>query len=101
MHRALVLSTPNILSLNSRIRFLVFGFWFLVFGFWFLVFGFWFLVFGFYNLFGPLKISKSKLHNTGGHINPVSYFYLTHSLLNNGFKDIELAIDKRQGTSIV
>lgn len=86
MHRVLkpggtlVLSTPNILNLTSRIRFLIFGF---------------------YNLFGPLHVSESELHNTGGHINPVSYFYLTHSLLDAGFKDIELAIDKRQRTSIV
>ncbi len=75
----LVLSTPNILNLKSRIRFLIFGF---------------------YNLFGPLHVSESELHSTGGHINPVSYFYLSHSLLDAGFKDIAVSIDKKQGTSI-
>ncbi len=75
----LVISTPNILNMSSRIRFLIFGF---------------------YNLFGPLHISESQLHSTGGHINPVSYFYLAHSLLDAGFKNIEIAIDKKQRTSM-
>lgn len=75
-----VFSTPNILNLKSRIRFLIFGF---------------------YNLFGPLHVSESELHSTGGHINPVSYFYLAHSLLDAGFKNIEVSIDKRQGSSTV
>ncbi len=85
MHRVLkpggtlVLSTPNILNLKSRIRFLVVGF---------------------HNLFGPLHVRESSLHSTGGHINPVSVFYLTHSLLDAGFQDISVAIDKKQGTSI-
>lgn len=61
MHRVLkpagklVVTTPNILNLKSRIRFLIFGF---------------------YNLFGPLHTMESNLHSTGGHINPVSSFYL-------------------------
>lgn len=75
----LVLTTPNILNLKSRIRFLFFGF---------------------YNLFGPLHVSESELHSTGGHINPVSYFFLSHSLLDAGFKNIEVSIDKKQGTSM-
>ena len=74
----LVLSTPNILNLKSRIRFLIFGF---------------------YNLFGPLHFRESNLHNTGGHINPVSIFFLTHSLVDSGFDEIEVSIDKKQGTS--
>jgi SAM-dependent methyltransferase len=85
MHRVLkpggtlVLTTPNILNLKSRIRFLIFGF---------------------YNLFGPLHVSESELHSTGGHINPVSYFFLSHSLLDAGFGGIEMSIDKKQATSI-
>jgi SAM-dependent methyltransferase len=74
----LVLSTPNILNLKSRIRFLIVGF---------------------YNLFGPLHVRVSLLHLTGGHINPVSVFYLTHSLLDAGFSDINVSIDVKQGTS--
>ena len=75
----LVLTTPNILNLKSRIRFLIFGF---------------------YNLFGPLHVSESALHTTGGHINPVSYFFLSHALLDAGFSEIEVSTDKKQGTSI-
>jgi len=37
----------------------------------------------------------------GGHINPISYFYLSHSLLDADYKDIELTIDKKQSTSLV
>src|ERR1051326_4158279 len=58
-----ILTTPNVLNLNSRLRYL----WF-----------------GFANLFGPLPIG-GPLHSTGGHINPVSYFYLAHGLLDAGF----------------
>lgn len=75
----LVVTTPNILNLKSRIRFLIFGF---------------------YNLFGPLHTLESELHATGGHINPVSSFYLKHSLLDAGFSQIKLSIDKRQNSSM-
>lgn len=74
----LVVTTPNILNLKSRIRFLVFGF---------------------YNLFGPLHVRESLLHETGGHINPVSLFFLAHALMDAGFEGIKTAIYKRQGTS--
>src|SRR6267143_2800704 len=70
-----VLTTPNILNLNSRVRFLWFGFW---------------------NLFGPLPVKNSLLYTTGGHINPVSYFHLAHSLLDAGFADVTLTVDKYQ-----
>lgn len=76
----LVITTPNILNLKSRIRFLIFGF---------------------HNLFGPLHFSESKLYSTGGHINPVSLFYLTHSLIDAGFHDVEISIDKTQVSSKV
>jgi SAM-dependent methyltransferase len=74
----LVITTPNILNLKSRVRFLFFGF---------------------YNLFGPLHFRQSELHSTGGHINPVSLFYLIHSLIDAGFSHIEVVIDKRQKSS--
>lgn len=74
-----ILSTPNILNLNSRLRFLWFGFW---------------------NLFGPLPVKNSALYSTGGHINPVSYFYLAQALLDAGFASAPLAIDKCQRSAI-
>lgn len=75
-----VLSTPNILNINSRLRFLWFGFW---------------------NLFGPLPVRNSDLYTTGGHITPVSWFYLAHAMLDAGFEGIEQHIDKVQRSARV
>lgn len=75
----LVVTTPNILNLKSRIRFLFFGF---------------------YNLFGPLHFKESALHSTGGHITPIGLFYLNHSLVDAGFEELIVNIDKRQSTSL-
>jgi ubiquinone/menaquinone biosynthesis C-methylase UbiE len=74
-----VVTTPNILNLKSRLRFLFFGFW---------------------NLFGPLPVTGRDNYKVGGHINPISYFYLAHALREAGFKSIFLKIDKAQKTSV-
>lgn len=74
-----ILSTPNILNLNSRLRFLWFGYW---------------------NLFGPLPVKHSALYSTGGHINPISYFYLAHSLLDAGFTNVRWRVDKFQRSAM-
>ncbi|MBI5774664.1 MAG: class I SAM-dependent methyltransferase [Verrucomicrobia bacterium] len=74
-----ILSTPNILNLNSRLRFLSFGFW---------------------NLFGPLPVKHSRLYSTGGHINPCSWFYIAHALLDAGFAEVTPHIDKVQRSAI-
>jgi SAM-dependent methyltransferase len=74
----LVVTTPNVLNVNSRVRYLVSGF---------------------ANLFGPLPVRNDKLYSTGGHITPIPYFYLAHALLDAGFDTIELSIDKVQKTS--
>lgn len=70
-----VLTTPNTLSLLSRVRYL----WT-----------------GFQNLFGPLDVGRGEFFSTGGHITPVSYFFLTHALVEAGFNKINLKIDKKQ-----
>lgn len=75
----LLVTTPNILNLKSRLRFLFFGFW---------------------NLFGPLHISASDKHSTGGHINPISYFYLCHSMHDAGLLPAYTGIDQVQRSSI-
>jgi SAM-dependent methyltransferase len=74
-----ILSTPNILNLNSRLRFLFFGFW---------------------NLFGPLPVKHSALYSTGGHINPVSWFYVSHALMDAGFPNVTPHIDRKQRSAI-
>lgn len=76
----LVLTTPNVLNANSRLRYLVSGF---------------------ANLFGPLPAKNDKLYSTGGHITPLPYFYLAHALLDADFCDIELDVDRSQKSSSV
>jgi len=75
-----VFSTPNILNLRSRLRYLSPGF---------------------YNLFGPLAPDESDIHSTRGHINPVSWFYLSHALLSAGFQDLKVTVDKYQRRSLL
>ncbi len=75
-----VLTTPNILNLKSRLRFLGFGF---------------------FNLFGPLRFDDDDIENPSGHINPVGYFYIAHALRNAGFRTIRAGIDRRQRLSLV
>jgi SAM-dependent methyltransferase len=75
-----VFSTPNILNLRSRLRYLSSGF---------------------YNLFGPLAPDESNVHSTRGHINPVSWFYLSHTLLSAGFRDLKVTVDKYQRRSLL
>lgn len=74
-----IFTTPNVLNLKSRLRFMFFGFW---------------------NLFGPLPITRSENFSTAGHITPVPYFYLAHALHEAGFKSVELEIDKVQRSAI-
>jgi len=75
----LLITTPNILNLKSRLRLLFFGFW---------------------NLFGPLHVSASDKYSTGGHINLLSYFYLCHSLHDAGLKPVYSGIDQSQRSSL-
>jgi len=73
-----VVTTPNVLNLASRIRYFVSGF---------------------ANLFGPLPLRNDALYSTGAHITPIPFFYLAHALADAGFDDIKLSIDKAQRTS--
>ncbi|MFQ5582299.1 MAG: class I SAM-dependent methyltransferase [Mariprofundaceae bacterium] len=75
----MLITTPNILNLKSRIRFLFAGFW---------------------NLFGPLHVGETAIESAGGHISPISYFYLAHALLDAGFDNIHCDYDKYQKSSI-
>ncbi|MDE3022320.1 MAG: hypothetical protein KGI54_10705 [Pseudomonadota bacterium] len=37
---------------------------------------------------------ESNLHSTGGHINPVSFFYLLDLLIDAGFENLTISLDK-------
>ena len=73
------ISTPNILNLRSRLRFLSSGF---------------------YNLFGPLSAQDGPNFSTLGHITPLNWFYLAHALVRTGFENLRVSIDKYQRRSI-
>jgi len=75
-----ILSTPNVLNINSRLRYLCFGF---------------------PDLFGPLPFGDRAIHLTAGHINPLSYFYLVHALLEARFTSLSLSFDKYQRSGIL
>lgn len=70
-----ILTTPNVLNIKSRLRYLTWGF---------------------ANLFGPLPVRNDALYSTGGHINPVGYFFVAHALADAGFMEITPSTDKYQ-----
>lgn len=74
----LIVSTPNVLNLRSRLRYLFFGF---------------------FNMFGPLRLGDDRHHSTHGHINPVACFYLAHALSAAGLGEISVSVDKLQRRS--
>jgi SAM-dependent methyltransferase len=76
----IVVTTPNVLNVKSRVRYLVSGF---------------------ANLFGPLPMSNRDLFSAGAHISPIPYFYLAHALREAGFENVELRIDRVQTTSVL
>jgi SAM-dependent methyltransferase len=68
-----IVSTPNVLNLNSRVRYLHSGFTV---------------------LFDPLLLSSEDPRHTGGHINPVPYYYLAYQLRRAGFRSVTVHYDR-------
>jgi ubiquinone/menaquinone biosynthesis C-methylase UbiE len=75
-----VLTTPNVLNLKSKLRYLLTGF---------------------YNMFGPILINIEDKRSTHGHIMPMAYLYVYLMLMKEGFRDIGFIVDKRQRSSRV
>jgi SAM-dependent methyltransferase len=75
-----ILSTPNVLNLRSRLRFMSTGF---------------------YNLFGPLMPEETDVYSPRGHISPIGWFYLANALLSVGFEDVAVTVDKYQRGSFL
>lgn len=73
-----IISTPNVLNINSRLRTLHSGF---------------------AVLFDPLLLSSSDPVHTSGHINPVSYYYLAYMLFRAGFADVSVEFDRLKNSS--
>lgn len=74
-----IITTPNILNIVSRLKYLTTGF---------------------PMLFGPLPISSEDRSGLEGHINPVSYYYLVYFLKKVGFSNIKLHTDRLKNTAI-
>jgi SAM-dependent methyltransferase len=68
-----VLSTPNVLNLNSRYRMLHSGF---------------------ATLFNPLSLSSVDVVHTSGHIHPISYYYLAYALTHAGAAGVTVDFDR-------
>ena len=73
-----VVSTPNVLNINSRLRYLHSGF---------------------AVLFDPLLISSQDPRHTSGHINPVAYYYLAYMLRRAGFDSVEVHFDRHKASA--
>jgi 2-polyprenyl-3-methyl-5-hydroxy-6-metoxy-1,4-benzoquinol methylase len=73
-----VITTPNILNINSRLRFLATGFPL---------------------LYEPLPISSDAPRDLGGHINPISYYYLLYAMKKAGFREIETHTDRLKNSA--
>ena len=74
----LVVSTPNLLHLQSRMRFLLTGF---------------------YDLYQPPSADPANAGRLCGHIMPLHLAYYAYGLRRVGFSEVHYAHDKRKGTS--
>ena len=70
-----IVSTPNILNINSRIRFMHSGFGL---------------------LFNPLPFRQTDRAHLSGHIHPVSFYYLAYIFYQAGFRQVRLHFDRRK-----
>jgi SAM-dependent methyltransferase len=76
-----VFSTPNVLNMRSRLRYLSSGF---------------------YNLFGPVLLDRPDVRpGARGHISPINFFYLAHAFASAGFRQLKISVDKYQRRSFL
>lgn len=73
-----IISTPNVLNINSRLRTLHSGL---------------------AVLFDPLPLSSTDPVHTAGHIHPVSYYYLSYMLRRAGFASVSFEYDRLKNSS--
>ncbi len=74
-----IITTPNILNLTSRLSFLFKGF---------------------FTLFGPVSLDDRDAGRLAGHIMPLSCYYLDYGFRKEGFSQIELNIDRVKKSSL-
>lgn len=73
-----IISTPNVLNVNSRLRMLHSGF---------------------AVLFDPLSLSSSDPVHTSGHIHPIPYYYLAYMLFRAGFGTVSVEYDRSKSSA--
>lgn len=73
-----IISTPNVLNINSRLRTLYAGF---------------------AVLFDPLPLSTSDPVHTAGHIHPLTYYYLAYMLRRAGFASVSVEYDRLKNSA--
>ena len=74
-----IVSTPNLLNVNSRLRYLASGFWL---------------------LFDPLSLSSRDPVHTAGHIHPVTAYYLTYLFHRAGFAEVRIHFDRHKRSAV-
>lgn len=75
-----IISTPNVLNMNSRYRMLHSGF---------------------ATLFNPLSLSSQDVVHTSGHIHPISYYYLAYALLHAGARTVDVTFDRFKRSALL
>jgi SAM-dependent methyltransferase len=74
------ITTPNILNANGRIRFLLTGTW---------------------PLFDALPIEGHDIVHVGGHIAPISLYYIYYFAMRAGFRECRFHIDRVKRSAVV
>ncbi|HXO86983.1 MAG TPA: class I SAM-dependent methyltransferase [Gemmatimonadales bacterium] len=72
-------TTPNLLNVNSRLRYLHSGFWL---------------------LFDPLPLSSVQIIHLEGHVHPVTYYYLAYIFHRAGFAAVRVHFDRRKRSGV-
>ena len=75
-----LVTTPNLLNINSRLRYLHSGFWL---------------------LYDPLPLTSEQIIHLEGHIHPVTYYYLALGFYRAGFSRVRVHFDRRKRSAVV
>ena len=73
-------TTPNLLNINSRLRYLHSGFWL---------------------LFDPLPLRTEEIVHLQGHVSPITYYYLAFLFYRAGFTRVGVRYDRRKRSATV
>lgn len=78
-HGKVIITVPNILNICSRLSYMAHGF---------------------YDLFEPLSFRREDAGRLCGHIMPLNYFYIEHSMRREGFVNTRLVSDRLRRSSL-